>query len=111
MPSLLLPTSLVSSLQEQVPGSTSTLEKSHRVQVPQAQTATLEKAWKVPSRDWTRTNTLMTHEGQEMGSAGDTKLSQLSMSSYNGSLGEQQTLLRPEGGKGRGKKKIHPRLG
>lgn len=46
----------------------------------------------------------MTHEGQETGSAGDTELGQLSVSSYNGSLGGQQTLLRPEGGKGREKK-------
>lgn len=52
----------------------------------------------------------MTHEGQETGSAGDTELGQLSVSSYNGSLGGQQTLLRPEGGKGR-EKKIHPAAG
>lgn len=110
MPSLSFPTSLVSSLQEQVPGSINILEKSHRVQVPQSHTTTLGKAWKIPSRDWTRTNTLMTHEGQETGSAGDTELGQLSVSSYNGSLGGQQTLLRPEGGKGREKKSTQ-RLG
>lgn len=79
------------------------LEESHEVHVPQAHATTLKKAWKIPSRDWTRTNTLMTHGGQETGLAGDTEPGQLSVSSYNGSLGEQQTLLRPEGGKGRGK--------
>lgn len=45
--------------------------------------------------------------GQETGSAGDTKAGQLSVSSYNGLLGDQQTLLRPEGEKGKGKK-IYP---
>lgn len=45
--------------------------------------------------------------GQETGSAGDTKPGQLSVSSYNGLLGDQQTLLRPEGEKGKGKK-IYP---
>lgn len=52
----------------------------------------------------------MTYEGQETGSAGDTELGQLSVSSYSGSLGGQQTLLRPEGGKGREKKSTQ-RLG
>lgn len=62
------------------------LEESHR-----AHTTPMEKAWKIPCRGWTGTNTLMTHKGQEMGSAGDTKAGQLSVSSpYNGSLGEHK---------------------
>lgn len=46
-------------------------------------------------------------QGEGNGFSGDTKPSQLGVSSYNGALGEQQTLLRPEGGKGR-EKKIYP---
>ena len=104
MPSLLLPLLFSPhTAQEQASGSLSVLENSRRVYVPQAHT-TLEKAWESLPRDWTRTNTFITHEGQEMRSGERHQARQHSLSSYNGVLGEQQTLLRQEGGEREGKK-------
>ena len=64
----------------------------------------LGKAWKIPSRDWSRTNALRHMRGRKWAQPRDTEPGRLSMSSYNGVIGEQQTFLKPEGGEGRGKK-------
>lgn len=78
--------------------------KNQRVQVPQACTTHWKRHGRFHPGTGPEPTPLRHMRGRKWAQPRDTEPGQLSVSSYNGVLGEQQTLLKPEGGKGRGKK-------